>query len=165
MANQKIIAGPQHVIYNGVDLGYTEGNIELPEEPFFAEGRVAEMGQALFDKMHLGSNVTVKVPFTRPTNAILVQLGGVIDGTDIVFSNKVGILCRENAKQMILKPVIDQAVIEDSTQWTTIYLCYPEIGWTLIYGGEQRIWEINFQAYASLVSGQVGRHYKLGESA
>ena len=160
----KIIRGPCRVYQGGVDMGKTESASELNDEPQFSEAKTVCTGDGVYDEMKNGSVVTLTVPFTAMTSAALVKLGGVLVGTDIVFSNEVGSLTRAESEEIILKPCVDQVVSVDPTEWTTVYLAYPKRKFTLSYGPDQKVYNVEYQAYSSEVSGQAGRYYKIGEN-
>jgi len=159
-----IIRGPVKVYQGGTEMGYVESDIELNDEPQFVEAKVTEFGDGVFNEMENGMTLTLTVPFTALTNAALVKLGGVLVGTDVVFSCPVGTLTRSLAEEIILKPVVDNVVSTDSKEWTTIYLAYPKRKFATTYGPSQKVQNVEYQAYASLVSGQIGRYYKIGEN-
>jgi hypothetical protein len=158
----KIIRGPCRVYQGGVDMGYVESDIELNDEPQYVEGKVTCFGDGAFDKMKNGAVVTMAVPFTMLTSAALVKLGGTEVGGQIVFSCEVGDLCRTEAEEIILKPCVDQNPSIDPTEWSYLYHGFPERKFALAYGAAQRVYNIEYYGYASLVSGQVGRHYSIG---
>jgi hypothetical protein len=160
----KIIRGPCKVYQGGVEMGYVESDIELNDEPQFVEGKVTCFGDGVFDEMTNGTVVTLAVPFTALTPAALVKLGGTLVGSDIVFSNPVGTLTRSESEEIILKPCVDQVESVDPTEWTTVYLAFAKRKFTATYGPSQRVYNVEYQAYASLVSGQIGRYYKIGEN-
>lgn len=161
----EIIRGPVKVYWGGQDMGYVESDIELNDEPQFVEAKVTCFGDGVFDEMQNGSTVTVTVPFTALSNTVLEDLGGTIVGTDVIFTCPVGTLARSLAQELILKPCIDQNPSVDTKTWTTVYLAYPKRKFALAYGAAQRVFNVEFQAYPSLISGQIGRYYKLGENA
>jgi hypothetical protein len=160
----KIIRGPCKVYQGGVEVGKTESASELNDEPQFVEGKTVCTGDGVYDEMKNGSVVTLTVPFTALTPAGLAKLGGTIVGNKIVFSNEVGSLTRAESEEVILKPCVDQNVSTDPTEWTTVYLAYPKRKFALSYGPEQRVYDIEYQAYSSEVSGQIGRYYEIGEN-
>ena len=161
----RIIGGPFRVYWDTQDMGYSESDIELNDEPQFVEAKVTEFGDSVFNEMTNGSACTITVPFTEMSNTVFAKLGGTEVGTDVIFSCPVGTLVRTLAKELILKPVVDQVVSVDSKEWTTVYVTYPKRKFATTYGPSQRVWNVEFQAYPSLVSGQKGYFYKLGENA
>jgi len=160
-----IIRGPVRVYYDDVNLGLCSGDVELVDEPQFVEAKVTEYGESIYNEMQNGMTMTVTVPFTELSNTALVKLGGVLDGSDVVFSSNVGTLTRSLAKELVLIPVIDQTESADTKTFTTIYSAYPKRKFNTTYGPSQRIQNIEFQSYPSLESGLEGRHYKVGENA
>lgn len=160
----ELIRGPVKVYQGGVEMGYVESDIELNDEPQFVEAKVTCFGEGVFDEMENGLILTLTVPFTALTNAALVKLGGTAEGTDVVFSASVGSLTRGQSEELILKPCIDQNASIDTKTWTTIYLAYPKRKFAAAYGATQRVWNVEYQAYASLNSGTFGRYYKIGEN-
>ena len=160
----KIIRGPCKVYQGGVEMGKTESSSELNDEPQFVEGKTVCTGDGPYDEMKNGSIVTLTVPFTAMTPAALAKLGGTVVGNEIIFSNDVGELTRAESEEIVLKPCVNQAESTDPTEWTTLYLGYPKRKFTLSYGPDQRVYNVEYQGYSSEVSGQVGRYYKIGEN-
>jgi hypothetical protein len=157
--------GPCDVIFNGSSLGATFGGVILRSEAIAQGIKEDAQGETDVDRVFTGRNVSVEVPLTRVGFATLQKViansaGGV---TNVVVSNPVGLAEYDNAKAMILKPVIDGVVSVTESQWLYLYKVHAEENSELSWdNSKQRVFKVIFKVFPYTGSGLTGALYRFG---
>ena len=105
-------------IFNEVNL-----KVELKESPVTISGH----GETPVDSVDMGYTVELETMFTQETLAQLAELfpGAVVAATAATITNRVGNPLATDAKELIIKPLIDNVPSTDDTEWITIFLAFP----------------------------------------
>jgi len=87
--------GPCKVFFGGVDLGYTQGGVDVEVKTDTHEIMVDQFGKSVINEIITGRTVTVKVPMAETTlenlvrimpGAVIVETGGVKATGTVTFS-------------------------------------------------------------------------------
>ena len=125
-------------------------------------------GDAAVDAIMTGTIATLECRMTRST---LIQLdevlnaGGILGSTNeyIKLKNQLGCEMYDLAYSVVIKPICDNAVSIDPSEWVQIYKAFPVPGWELTYDrSTQRVFPINFKVFVSQESGEEGEFGTLG---
>lgn len=141
-----------------VSFRTTDGVSDVQEEGY---------GDAPVDAVFTGTVVELDVPMTRSDmDTLIALLEGVESGAQpdfAIFSNKAGCDMYENAKQIVIKPLCDNAPDSDSGTWILIYKCHPYRDFDLGFDREgQRIHMVKFKVFVNQDSGYEGKLYQVG---
>lgn len=152
--------GPCEVNFDGVSLGATMGGVIFRHTEESRPVREDQQGVTNVDELKVGVSCEIEVPLTRSS---LGQLSKVIGnstytGTKLEVGVVVGESLLDNAKVLILKPIIDSVVSTDERTWLTVYKAYPRADLELTYNYEnQRVYKIIFKAFPD-----NGKLWKIG---
>jgi hypothetical protein len=141
--------GPCAVIF-GVDLGATLGGVIFRHTEESTPVKEDQSGVSAINEIKVGYSCEVEVPLTRSS---LGQLSKVIGnstytGKALRVGVAVGISLLENAKQLILKPIVNNIVSTDPTEWLTIHKAYPKVDLEVVYNSEgQRVYKCIFKVF------------------
>jgi len=163
--------GPCSVLWDpdgdNLELNPTFGGVKFKDELTHAEVKEDGHGEAAVDAVPTGRKVELTVPMTRST---LVQLEKAIKGSvagvaNLKVSNLVGGAVFTNAKEIVVKPLIDNAPSVVASEWLHIHRAYPfdALEWTYDNAG-QRVSNIVFKAFPDDKTGQVGEMWRMGPS-
>lgn len=142
--------GPCAVVFDGVDLGATMGGVIFRHTEESRPVKEDQQGVSSIDEIKVGYSCEVEVPLTRSS---LGQLSKVIGnstytGAALRVGVAVGISLLANAKQLILKPIVNNVVSTDQTEWLTVHKAYPKVDLELLYNSEgQRVYKCIFKAF------------------
>jgi hypothetical protein len=145
--------GPCAVIFGdggGEDLGSTMGGVIFRHTEESTPVKEDQSGVSAIDEIKVGYSCEVEVPLTRSS---LGQLSKVIGnstytGKALRVGVAVGISLLENAKQLILKPIVNNIVSTDPTEWLTIHKAYPKVDLEVVYNSEgQRVYKCIFKVF------------------
>ena len=135
-----------------VELNPTFGGVRyrdtLLSSPIMEDGQ----GETEIDGVDKGRTVEVEIPMTRFT---LQQLEYVIQGSELAadvlsVSNSVGNSFYALAKELLIKPMIDNAASVTDTQWVHFWHCFPVIDAEVVFdSSEQRTARIIFKVFPS----------------
>ncbi|MDY7537615.1 hypothetical protein QN372_00485 [Undibacterium sp. RTI2.1] len=148
------------VIYGGVDLGYTQGGVEVTVKTDTHKVNVDQFGKTTINEYIMGREVMVKVPLaeTTLTNLVAIMPGAtlVTNGADIHVdvTNAIGTDLLSTAKQLRLHPkaLPDSNVSEDFV----IPLAATAGGLTFAYKLEnERIFNCDFTGYPDPVTAKL----------
>lgn len=143
------------VTYDGVDLGYTKGGVEVSVTTETHRTEVDQFGKSPISETIMGRDCKVKVPLAETTldNLIAIMPGAtlVTDGADplkkrVDVTNGIGYNLLDNAKILILHP---QALADnDYSQDFNIPLAATPGALTFAYKlDDERIFNTEFSAY------------------
>ena len=104
----------------GVIFKHTEESKPVKEDQF---------GTSSVDEIKVGYSCSVEVPLTRSSLGQLAKVIGnsTYTGAALRVGVAVGISLLDNAKQLILKPIVNNVVSTDPTEWLTIHKAYPKV--------------------------------------
>ena len=163
--------GPAFVVWESadtdIDLNPTHGGVKFRDglitKLIFEDGQ----GETPVDGMDMGRIVEVDVPMTRSSLAQLeaVIQGATVDGTTMIVKNSVGNSMLDAAKEIIVKPAVNNAASATTTEWTHFHRCFPvierEVGFDT---SEQRVDKVKFICFPSdssadgIALGEIYRH-------
>jgi len=84
----------------------------------------------------------------------------------IKLKNQLGCEMYDLAYSIVIKPICDNAVSTDPSEWVQIYKAFPIPGWELTWDrSTQRVFPIKFMIFVSQESGQEGEFGTLGMPA
>ena len=135
-----------------VELNPTFGGIRyrdtLLTSPIMEDGQ----GDTEIDGVDKGRTVEVEIPMTRFS---LQQLEYVIQGSELAadvlaVGNSVGNSFYALAKEILLKPMVDNALSVTDTQWVHFWHCFPVIDEEIVFdNSEQRVARVIFKVFPS----------------
>ncbi len=162
--------GPCEVWYGETPakIGETFGDVTFTFKTATREIKEDVKGISPVDKIPMGiETCQIKVPFTRLT---LEKLAGVIPGAKytkgvstapdtMTVSAQVGTSSADNAKELILKPIVDGVVSTKTGEWLHILKAYPsEADIEVTYNTEgQRVFTVLFDGFPDATSGVYWR--------
>jgi hypothetical protein len=148
-----------------VDLFPTFGVITVKQELTHTEVFEDGHGDAPVDSVDKGRVMTVEADFTR---LALAQLEVVVPGStagvdNLAVPNKAGNAYYASAKEIIVKPLLDNVENPDTATWWHFFKAYPFEVFEVTYDKEgQRIFHVVFVIYPDDSSGSVGCLCRLG---
>lgn len=155
--------GPCAIVFDSVDLGPSFGGVIFKHNVESRMIREDQQGTYDVDGLVVGGACEVTVPLTRTT---LAKLGSVIPGADVsseelIAGSAAGTSMLENAKELILKPIVDGVATTDQSKWLTIPKAFPVPDLELPFDNEaQRVYRVVFKA---LLANNV--LFKIGSNA
>ena len=142
--------GPCAVIFDGVDLGSTMGGVTFRHTEESRPVKEDQKGVSSVDEIKVGASCSVEVPLSRSSLGQLAKVVGASSytGTKLKTRLAVGISLLANAKQLILKPVVNGVTSVTSSEWLTIAKAYARADFELVYNNEgQRVYKVTFIAF------------------
>jgi hypothetical protein len=155
--------GPCSITYNSVDLGSTLGGAKFRYTEESRPVNEDQKGVTNVDEIKVGASCEAEVVLTRST---LAQLSKVIGGNTYVggvlsVSNPINVSMYDNAKVLILKPIIAGVPSTTPGTWLTISKAYPKVDLEILYNNEgQRVYKVIFKAFPDASTGLI---WKIGE--
>jgi len=161
--------GAAEVSFNSVVLGKTvenpgagtHGGVGVKYAVASKDTMRDSLGSNPFDSIAI-SNIFQVV--ANLSGLSLVQLKEVIPGAtlstgaqkQLILGNPVGISARDNAKELIIKPILADVVSVDETEWIRVPLAYPspELDFSFDYDN-QKGYAVNFKCFNDLTTGTV----------
>ncbi len=150
MANPIKDLGPCAVIFDGVDLGSTQGGVIFRHTESSKEVNTDQLGSTPADLIKTGAQCSIEVPLTRTSLGQLAKVVGSSSYTGSRLRVKIatGISLLDNAKVLILKPIENGVTSIDSSRWLTVQKAYAKADFEIAYGNEnQRIYKVVFTAF------------------
>lgn len=152
------------VSYNGVDLGYTKGGVEVAVTTETKKVMVDQFGQTVINEIVMSRNCTVKVPLAETTleNLVLIMPGAALSGTGVgAASTKkvdvttaVGVSLLDIAAPLVLHPLSKAA--NDKTEDFTIPKASTPGAISFSYQFDnERVFNCEFSAYPDPVTGKL----------
>jgi len=142
--------GPCAVIFDGVDLGATQGGVIFRHTEQSKPVNEDQKGATDVDGIKVGATCSIEVPLTRSALGQLAKVVGASSytGTKMKVRVAVGISLLANAKQLILKPVVNGVTSTTQANWLTVAKAYAKVDFELAYNNEgQRIYKVIFTAF------------------
>lgn len=161
--------GPCEVVwdYGGtpVNLSPFLGRVSLTGEDSVAKVFEETYGDAAVDGVFSGSVLALTIPMTRSTLDQLEKAlpGTSLNGSVLTLSNLCGGAMYENAKAIVIKPIVNRVPSTNHATWSHIYKAHPMRAFELGYDRSgQRTFVVKFMVFPSLESGQEGEFGTLG---
>lgn len=115
-STENIRMGTCRILYNGADLGFTTGGVEVAVATTTHETKVDQFGDTVANEYIMGRTITIKAPLVETTleNMAALMPGStlVTDNTDptnpkkkVVVTSGTGISLLERAKELVLHPI------------------------------------------------------------
>lgn len=143
-------------VFGGVTFKYEETFVDIKEDGH---------GETPVDSVPTGNITELTIAMTRSTLAQLVAVikGGAVTGSTLKVSNVVGGAVFANAKEIIIKPLVNNVPSVTETEWLHIHRAYPfpSLEWVWDNAG-QRITNVVFKAYPNDAAGYVGGMWRVG---
>jgi len=163
--------GPCSVIWDpdtlNIELNPTFGTVSFKDELVYAEVKEDGHGEAAVDAVPTGRKVELTIPMTRSS---LTQLEAAIKGSvrgasNLKVSNLVGGAVFPDAKEIVVKPMVDNVPSVVASEWLHIHRTYPfdALEWVYDNAG-QRVTNVVFKAFPDDKTGQVGEMWRMGPS-
>jgi hypothetical protein len=140
------------VYYKGVDLGYTQGGVQVTVTTQTHKTNVDQFGKTTVNEQIMSRDVSVKVPLAETTldNLVATMPGAALSGTGadkkVVVATGVGLSLLDIAGELRLHPK-DKAV-DDYSEDFVIPLAATSGGLNFAYEVEkERIFDVTFQGY------------------
>lgn len=145
----------------------TLGSITVNDPASSAPVHEEEYGDAPVDRVNKGGPVTVEVPFTRLQGWDLKELFPdaieVQSGDELIVKNLVGDSQFDNSRNMIIRPLVNNVLSIDRSEWMYFWYAYPERAFALTYDREgQRVFNVIFHIFPVQSGTDRGKFYKLG---
>ncbi|NQU44850.1 hypothetical protein HQ520_16290 [bacterium] len=156
--------GPANCEWNSVDLGDNHSVTSRHSEDT-AEHKTAQNGTSPKDEIFTGEATEIEISMTGST---LTQLAAALPGTtktgdELMFSSQVGTSMRDNAQQLVIKPIINGTATVDATKWITFFLTYPKLDSEIVFDAEtDREYKVLFKAF-KVDATASGETYAVGD--
>ena len=150
MSNPLKDLGPCAVIFDGVDLGATMGGVIFRHTEESKPVHEDQKGATDVDGIKVGATCSIEVPLTRTALGQLAKVVGASSytGSKLRVKMAVGISLLDNAKQLILKPVVNGVTSTTASEWLTVQKSYAKADFELVYNNEgQRVYKVIFTAF------------------
>lgn len=160
--------GPCQVLWDDNDLGPTLGGVVFKEEMATKDIKEDGHGESPVDKVFMGRQVTVECKFTRSS---LTQLEKMIESStagvsNLKVTNSVGNPMFASAKELILKPLVDNVASSTTSEWLHVHRTYPVAAVNFSYDTDgQRVVNVTFYAFPDDTSGQAGEIWRMGPAS
>lgn len=169
--------GPCEVVWkygesDALNLGPFLGATVFKGETSVSDIQEERYGDAAVDAIMIGTVATLELRMTRSTldqlNEVL-NAGGVLGSGDyeyIKLKNQLGCEMYDLAQAVVIKPICDNIVSTDPSEWVHIYKAFPVPGWELTWDrSTQRVFPIKFKIFVSQESGEEGEFGTIGMEA
>jgi len=145
----------------------TLGTITLNIEDQTAPVHEEEFGDHEVDTVEKGSIVSLEVPFTRldlqTLNSIYNTKTTLQSADVLIFKMQVGYNYFPNARNCVIRPIINNQLSTDPSQWVLLYHVHPFNAWSLGWDREnQRVMMVNFKVYAKQTGLNIGHLFQIG---
>jgi hypothetical protein len=157
---QNVKLGVCTITFNGVDLGYTKGGVEVEVTTETKKVMVDQFGNSEINEYIMGRSVKVKVPLAETTleNLVAIMPGAtlVTDGVDatkkkVTVANGIGISLLDLAEELVLHPVAN--LTTNKADDFTVPLAMTPGAMTFSYKlDEERIFNAEFTGYPDPVT-------------
>jgi len=160
--------GPCLVLWNNINLGPTLGGVTFKEEQHSVDIKEDGHGDSPVDAITTGKVTTVEANFTRSS---LTQLEYMIESstksaTNLKVVNSVGNAMFASAKELILKPLVDNVASVTTSEWLHVHRTYPLGAPEFKYDNSgQRILKVIFKVFPDDLSTQVGEIWRMGPAS
>ncbi|MCK4761981.1 MAG: hypothetical protein KAW12_07265 [Candidatus Aminicenantes bacterium] len=147
-------------------------DIVFKDEEITSEVFEAQFGQTPVDEFTEGVKINFEAVFTREDIEKLATfcVGATVSGTtskQIEFSVPVGESKYQYAKQVIIKPMVNQQPVSDESQWLYLYKCFPGRAFEIGFGTDQKKFSFNFKVFPDQdeASPTYGKTHRFGTAA
>lgn len=144
----KVKVGVCTVVYNGIDLGHTQGGVEVIYKPTHKDVMVDLYGDTKVEQFLTGEQLSAKVPLAEYTIANLrnsipqAEFAGAANSR-ITIGHKAGQSARADSYQLVLHPVAEGTKAFD----VVFYKAYVASQITLKHTNkDEKIIEVTFEA-------------------
>ena len=144
------------ITFDGVDLGYTKGGVEVEVSTETKKVMVDQFGNSEINEYVMGRTVKVKVPLAETTleNLVAIMPGATLSGTTtkkVSVTNGIGISLLDLAAELVLHPVANAA--DNKADDFTVPLAMTPGAMTFSYKlDEERIFNAEFTGYPDPVT-------------
>jgi len=162
-STENIRMGTCRILYDGVDLGFTTGGVEVTVATTTKEIKVDQYGDTLANEYIMGRTISVKAPLVETTidNMAKIMPGAdlVVDNTDplkpkkkVVAKSGTGISLLSMAKELVLHPIANAE--NDKSEDLTIPLASTAGAMNFAYKYDaERVFDCEFKGYADAETG------------
>lgn len=160
-STRNVKLGVCKVTFNAVDLGYTQGGVEVSVTTETHKVNVDQFGKTPVNEYVMGRSLTVKVPMAETTldNLVKIMPGATLitDGVDpdkkyVKVTHGVGNDLLETAKALVLHPTAKAD--DDKSEDFTVPLANTAGALQFAYKLDQeRIFNVEFTGYADPATG------------
>ena len=164
--------GPCVVIFDpaGVNLQYekTKNEVFFRYEELSVPIKEDQKGETQIDRVTTGANCELEVNLTREEVRGLASLfaNAAYGANYLKVSNPVGEALFVQAKEVIVKPIINGVVSVTTSEWLHIHRAFPRTNLEYAYGNTtQRTTKAIFDAFPDDASGQQNEIWRLGPAA
>lgn len=150
------------VFFDGVDLGYTKGGVEVSVTTETHKVEVDQFGKSVINEYVMGRQLTVKCPLAETT---LTNMATLFPGTSVAGTTKfraavksgIGTDLLASAKLLVLHPIktSDPTDIDYTEDFTVLFANTPG---ALTYAyklDDERIFDAEFTGYPDPVAGDL----------
>lgn len=157
---RNIKLGTCKVMFDGNDLGFTIGGVELTVTTNTHETKVDQFGDTVVNDRIMGRNIMVKVPLAETTLENLVtimpgaELVGTVDKKKVVVKTGTGLSLLDFAKELVLHPV----ALPDSDKSEDVVIHKAGTAGAMSYAykvDEERVFPVEFKGYPDSVTGAL----------
>lgn len=158
--------GPCEVSLGGTVLGDDGTNVNGGMHGGARLQISVQTAEAMRDAHGKWDDVIVRQVFAvqcQLTGLAIAQMAEIIPGSTLsagatdkalTLGNCIGTSMRENAQQLILKPVLNGAVSEDEAEWATFDLAYPKPEIDLAFSVDnQKVYNVTFAIFEDATTG------------
>ena len=161
--------GPCSVLWDpsgdNVELNPTFGGVIFRSEDALVDILEDGRGTTPIDAVFTGRVVSLEAPLTRTTLAKLNKIlpGSVAGASNLKVSTHVGGAMYASAKEVIVKPVVDNVPSVDTSEWLHLHHAYPVPSFEVTYDNAgQRVFRVTFKVFPSETSGMIGELWRIG---
>jgi len=160
--------GPCFVYFNGTSVGETHGGVQFRYALQSTEVHEDSKGVEPVDDILIGATCEVDVEMTRMAIARLAEVtpgasGSGTAGNIMLVKQVVGQSQYNNARKLVLKPIVNGVASADTTEWITVFRAAPTPAYELPYTvTDQRTYKVTFKAYRVLAGANAGKLWKMG---
>jgi len=161
--------GPASVVWDpdgdNIELNPTFGGVVFTDEVKYKTIGEDGYGETPVDATFIGRECKLVVPMTRSS---LAQLSNVIPssaktGSTLEVASSVGTQMFADAKEVIVKPLVDNVSSVVTSEWLHIRRAYPISKAEFKYDvSNQRICEVTFLCFPDDSTGHVGDMWQIG---
>lgn len=161
-STENIRMGTCKILYNGVDLGFTSGGVEVAVATTTHETKVDQFGDTVANEYIMGRTITITVPLVETT---LDNMAAIIPGSELVTSGSgptlkkkvlvksgTGISLLDLAQEMVLHPIAKPD--NDTSEDLVIPLCATAGAMNFAYKYDaERVFNCEFKGYPDSATG------------
>ena len=156
----KIKAGPCQVTYNSVDLGHTQGGVNVSYDTKWRDVLVDEYGETVVDKVFQGEGLEISMKLTQSQLATLkaIMPKYTAGATYLEFGSTVGGKLSSHAAQLQLHPFEESGTDHDMYVWKAAPA--GTVVWGYTNEGD-RVYEVTFVALVDTSKADGEQLFKL----